>query len=67
MASVPNQPTHNLQDDLSPGNSQQANTETSASNGRFGILNRTHSDGGTLPGYPQDGGTQRGGGGGQAD
>ena len=61
MASIPSQPTLNLEDDLSPGVSKQGVT-SSAPGGLFGIVNRSAVKGGTLPDYPSDGGTQRGSG-----
>ena len=66
MALIPNQPTYNLQDDLSPGNAKQGITSSPAA-GLFGIANRSVQKGGTLPAYPSDGGTTRGSGPGGAD
>ena len=59
MASIPNQPTANLQDDLSPGTAKQGITSSPPA-GLFGIANRSVTKGGTLPDYPSDGGTARG-------
>lgn len=65
---APQQPTHNLQDDLSPGTAKQANLQSSASDATFGHLQRAHRSGGVLPEYPSDAGTTPGSrGGGQSD
>jgi hypothetical protein len=67
---VPSQPTHNLQDDLSPGSAGGANTSSSSGDANFAHLQRAVKRGGTVPDYPSDSGTapgSHGGGGGMAD
>lgn len=53
-----NQPTHNMQDDLSPGSPKQASTtETGPGGAHFEHLQRSYKAGGVLPDYPADPGT----------
>jgi hypothetical protein len=55
---APNQPTHNMQDDLSPGTAKDASTtDTGAGGARFEHLQRAYRAGGVLPEYPADNGT----------
>ena len=57
---APNQPTHNLQDDLTIDPAGEANLDSSAPDATFAHLQRAHRSGGVVPEYPSDPGTSRG-------
>ena len=65
MASIPENPSHNLTDESTMNSAGDANTDTSSSEGTFGILQRAVKRGGVTPEYASDG-FQRGPGGGSS-
>lgn len=54
---APNQPTQNMQDDLSPEESTDAETSGGKTGGGFEMLQRSYRAGGVVPDYPADEGT----------
>lgn len=58
---APNQPTYNMQDDLSPGNSAPASIDNTGPGGAsFEHLQRSYTKGPVVPLYPDDPGTVAG-------
>jgi hypothetical protein len=54
MASVPRQPSYNVQDDTVPVGTAKQGVTSSPAAGLFGIANRSVQKDGVLPAYPSD-------------
>ncbi len=64
----PVQPTHNHQDDFSPGTSKDLHETGTQAAGNFGMLQRKHTSGPVLPDRQEpSGGTSKNGSGGGSD